>query len=285
MSNGHRWMKFWPQDWQGDDALRQCSLPARALWLELLCIAHKAVPRGSVLIGGRPPTAKRIAIVADCTEREVVKYLDELETEGVLNRDPDGTIYSSKMRSDEEASEAGREHISKRWNGAKPTDPPIRGAIRVATRKPNGSAISHPTSPPITTEADTDSEAEAEKKRKKISPLPSNLTVGSRAREETPPADALRTLLDEAGEPPHHHMRPLKPATDSVGSGPVAAQVSRVAKALATSVPYGTVRSPDEQIAKLGPQSEVVDTGGYRWQPCDPVRTVEEQLAILRGVA
>jgi len=170
--------------------------------------------------------------------------------------------------------------------------PPETAMKRVSSAFPNPSQTRCETPPETVAKSvlpspstKTFSGGEKEESFKKSSSLPSNLTVGSRAREETPPADALRTLLDEAGESPHHHMRPLKPATDSVGSGPVAAQVSRVAKALSVSVPYGVVRSAESQIAQLGPQSEVVNTSGYRWQPCDPVRTVEEQLAILRGAA
>jgi 5-methylcytosine-specific restriction endonuclease McrA len=386
MSNGHRWSKFWWQDHRNETALRVCSLAARGLWVEMLCVAHKADPVGYVTVNGLAPSVRNLANIVGAQEREVKKLLAELEDAGVFSRTDDGVIYSRRMVREASAeAEAGEAWRAYGKNGGNPqiirgtvdkaerqrpyrrSDSPLKTerifqrdggcchwcqvalvrdnprhpqyfhvdhiiAVRdgggveednlVAacqrcnmnrarhgatnggtdpTSKPNGSdtSDSNPAENPTvslgrfrqqarqqpTLEADTDSEAEAEKKRKKISPLPSNLTVGSRAREETPPADALRTLLDEAGEPPHHHMRPLKPATDSVGSGPVAAQVSRVAKALSVSVPYGVVRSAETQIAQLGQQSEVVDTSGYRWQPCDPVRTVEEQLAILRGVA
>ena len=44
MSNGQRWSKFWWGDWQNDKALRLCSIGARGLWMEMLCIAHEGEP-------------------------------------------------------------------------------------------------------------------------------------------------------------------------------------------------------------------------------------------------
>jgi len=167
--------------------------------------------------------------------------------------------------------------------------PPEMSVKRVSSAFPNPSQTRCETPPETVAKSVLPSPStktfSGEEKEKKSSSLPSNLTVGSRAREETPPADALRTLLDEVGADetplPHNAMRPLKPVTDSVGSGPVAAQVSRVAKALTTHVPYGVVRGADEQVRQLEAQP-AVDTSIYKWQPCDPVRTVEEQLTWLR---
>jgi hypothetical protein len=59
------------------------------------------------------------------------------------------------------------------------------------------------------------------------------------------------------------------------------------------SIPYGEVRSRSDQIdavAASDAQPEVALEGevippGYRCQPHDPVRTVEEQLAFLRSAA
>ena len=40
------WLKFYPRDWRGDQALRLVSLHARGLWIELLCVMHEATPYG-----------------------------------------------------------------------------------------------------------------------------------------------------------------------------------------------------------------------------------------------
>ena len=51
------WLKFYPQDWIGDPKLRACSLAARGLWLEMMALAHEAVPYGHVLVNDTPPDA------------------------------------------------------------------------------------------------------------------------------------------------------------------------------------------------------------------------------------
>lgn len=78
-------------------------------------------------------------------------------------------------------------------------------------------------------------------------------------------------------------------APDAVGSEAVAAQVRRVARAHAMSVHYPASHTKSEQLEALEtaqPQDvlegEVIPPS-YPCRPCDPVRTVEEQLAILRA--
>jgi len=48
------WLKFFPSDWRADPALRMCSLAARGLWIEMLCLMHEARPHGSLLVNGKP---------------------------------------------------------------------------------------------------------------------------------------------------------------------------------------------------------------------------------------
>ena len=143
--NGHQWSKFWWRDHQGDAALRACSLAARGYWVELLCIAHESERVGYVLINGRTPTSRQLAAIVGCSEREGVKLEAELEDAAVFSRTPDGTIFCRRMVRDAAASQAGREHIAKRWNGAQPPNDPNRGA----NREPDREASRAPTSPPI----------------------------------------------------------------------------------------------------------------------------------------
>jgi hypothetical protein len=141
--NGHRWSKFWWQDWRNDPALRMCGLAARGLWIELLGIMHEA--DGYLLVNGRQPLMRQIAAMVGAGEKEVTALLHELGQAGVFSRGDDGTIYSRRMVKDAAASEAGREHIAKRWNGHDPNSPPNRGL----NREPTSQAYRHPTSPPI----------------------------------------------------------------------------------------------------------------------------------------
>jgi hypothetical protein len=133
--NGHRWSKFWWADWQSDAALRMCSLGARGLWMELLCLAHEADPVGQVLVNGRQPTPRQLAAIVGASEREVTRYLTELEEAGVFSRAENGAIFSRRMVKDAAQSEVGREAVSKRWskkpnhtNGEDPNSLPNRSA-------------------------------------------------------------------------------------------------------------------------------------------------------------
>jgi hypothetical protein len=154
--NGHRWSKFWWQDWQSDPALRMCGLAAQGLWMRLLCVMHEAEPVGHLLVNGRQPTVKQVAALAAAPEKDVALLMRELEEAGVYSRTDDGVIYCRRMVRDAAVSDAGREHINKRWNSHNPNSQPNTPPNRVAKRKPNGEARS----PPNTLEAEAESEAE-----------------------------------------------------------------------------------------------------------------------------
>ena len=96
------WMKFYPADWRADPALRMCSLAARGLWMEMLSIMHEADPRGSLLINGKPIGTKQLASLCGATLRETTAFLNELDAAGVFSRAEDGTIFSRRMKRDDE---------------------------------------------------------------------------------------------------------------------------------------------------------------------------------------
>jgi HNH endonuclease len=126
---GNPWMKFYPSDWRADPALRSCTIAARGLWVEMLCIMHEATPYGSLLINGARVDKKRLAALAGIMERECTVLLLELEGFGVFSRDDDGTIYSRRMRRDYEKA------LEDKRNGGKGGAPNVRrGAVPKADR-------------------------------------------------------------------------------------------------------------------------------------------------------
>ncbi len=114
------WLKFYPTDWRADPALRMCSIGARGLWMEMLCVMHEAVPRGSLRVNGNPVNERQLAALAGTTIEEVNGFLTELEDAGVFSRGEGGTIYSRRMVRDEER--AGQDKA----NGRKGGHPEIR---------------------------------------------------------------------------------------------------------------------------------------------------------------
>jgi len=99
------WMKFYPSDWRADPALRVCSLAARGLWMEMLCVMHEATPRGTLRINGAPMNPTQITALVGGNAKDVQRLLTELETAGVFSRDDNLVIYSRRMIRDTEKAE------------------------------------------------------------------------------------------------------------------------------------------------------------------------------------
>ena len=107
-------MKFYPRDWQADPELRMCSMEARGLWLECLCVMHSAKRRGYM------ETPQGLALTDDQTARligifkgDLIRCKDELILHGVPSfEDETGIMYCRRMVKEtakaEKCSAAGR---------------------------------------------------------------------------------------------------------------------------------------------------------------------------------
>lgn len=97
--------QFYPADWRKDPALSSCSLAARGLWIELVCIAHEAEKYGHLSINGKPMSVAQISRMVGESPSTVAKLLSELESAGVFSRTEEGSIYSRRMVQDEHIRE------------------------------------------------------------------------------------------------------------------------------------------------------------------------------------
>lgn len=109
-------IKFFPSDWRSDPALRVCSLAARGLWIEMLALMHEASPRGSLFIGGKPPSPAQLASLVGASLEEVQMMLAELEGAGVFSRKKNAVIYSRRIERDEIKARKNRENGKKGGN-------------------------------------------------------------------------------------------------------------------------------------------------------------------------
>lgn len=109
------WLKFYPRDWRGDQALRAVSVAARGLWIEMLCVMHEAQPYGHLILGGRAVSNDILARVSGLGADECGALVAELESAGVFSRTRKGVIYSRRMIKDHSRSEKGRKSINRRW--------------------------------------------------------------------------------------------------------------------------------------------------------------------------
>ena len=112
--------KWYWSDWMSDPGVRASSFAARGLWIDMLCLAAMADPTGYVVLNGRPLTAPEIARMTGGHASEVEILLDELERNGVFNRDRHGRIYSRRMLRETKSSEISRK------NGKKGGNPNLR---------------------------------------------------------------------------------------------------------------------------------------------------------------
>ena len=117
-----RWAQFFWTDWRSDSALNLCSLPARGVWIELLCLAAQGDPYGTVTIKGKVPTADELFnLIAPrgTRRRDFEHWMGELEANGVAQRDPRGALYSPRMSHDGAVSLARIGAANVRWKANK----------------------------------------------------------------------------------------------------------------------------------------------------------------------
>jgi hypothetical protein len=93
--------QFYPADWRKDNELQACSIGARGLWHELVCIMHEAVPYGHLTVNGLSQSETQAARLCRCEQAEYRKLLAELVAAGVPSFTADGTMYSRRMVRDE----------------------------------------------------------------------------------------------------------------------------------------------------------------------------------------
>ena len=94
------WIKFYPGDWLSDEALRSCSVEARGLWVDMLCLMAKSESHGHLLIGGKPARAEQIARIVGLLPQKTMELMDELNASGVFSFDKE-TIISRRMVKEE----------------------------------------------------------------------------------------------------------------------------------------------------------------------------------------
>jgi len=98
--------QFYPGDWLQDAALRACSVEARGVWVDLLCLMHQGSDYGYLKVNHKPILPANLARMLGATLPDVERWIAELEMFGVFSRDEDGCIMSRRMIRDEEVRQA-----------------------------------------------------------------------------------------------------------------------------------------------------------------------------------
>lgn len=112
--------QFYPADWRKDLELQSCSIAARGLWHEMMCVMHEAEPYGYLFLNGKPMTDLQAATACRVTPGQYRSLIGELKAAGVPGEKPEGGIFSRRMVKDEtlrnaraEGGKSGAEHGEK----------------------------------------------------------------------------------------------------------------------------------------------------------------------------
>jgi len=101
------YIKFYIRDWQSDPELRMCSLSARGLWIEMLCIMQNAKRRGYLESPlGEPINDDMLSRLIGTDKGDLYTYRDELVKLGVTSIEAEtGIMYCRRMVKDASKSE------------------------------------------------------------------------------------------------------------------------------------------------------------------------------------
>ena len=98
--------QFYPADWRTDASLQVCSLEARGLWVEILCLLHdlgqkEGARYGHLEMNGVALDWEKLSRLVGIDEELLTELMQELEGAGVFSRDEGGVIYSRRFARDE----------------------------------------------------------------------------------------------------------------------------------------------------------------------------------------
>ena len=199
--------QFYPSDWLTDLGLRMCSLEARGLWMEMLCLMHQGERYGYL----SEKIEKKLQKLCGLSPQKFKKTLKELEENDVFSRDENG-IFSRRMVRDEAVRDAranggnagashghkGAEHGAK---GGRPrkseeeTRGDGRGVLETPLKPPPSSSSSMVDNNKPSTQ-ETPRARQAEPPRNEPGPNPRFAAVIAAAGIATFPSD-LGDMLDE----------------------------------------------------------------------------------------
>ncbi len=198
-------IQFYPGDWLRDPGVRACSLQARGLWIEMLCLMHDGSPYGHLTINGRSIDTRTLSRLVGAEMKRTSASLKELETNGVFSRTKDGIIYSRRMVKDAYLrairAKAGSE-------GGKATTIKVQNLLK---QMPEQKAKQTP--PPSSSSSDV----------KGLQPKPLSRKTGVKHQTPAREAGGLRLgLAPDSERQPEQHIHVPEPGNDDLTQDPIA---------------------------------------------------------------
>ena len=163
--------QFYPGDWMRSTDLRCCSVGARGLWIDMICLMHEGKPYGHLKVGDKVIHAQNLASITGATIQEVEGWLDELMETGVCSINDEGCIFSRRMIRDEELRQI------RAAGGSKGGNPALIG------KKDDAGRLTLEVKQDATPSSSSASSSSSAKKKKPLSSLPENFDVSDAVRQ------------------------------------------------------------------------------------------------------
>ena len=100
-------IQFYPGDWLRSTDLRSCSVGARGLWIDMICLMHEGNPYGYLKVGNKVILPPNLAQIVGASLAEVEGWLKELSLAAVYSESQrNHVIFSRRMVRDEKIRES-----------------------------------------------------------------------------------------------------------------------------------------------------------------------------------
>ncbi len=189
--------QFYPGDWLRSTDLRSCSVGARGLWIDMICLMHEGSPYGHLKVGSKDIGKDILARITGCSITDCEKWLAELLDAGVCSK-LDGTIVCRRMLRDERVRNA------RAAGGPKSLDNPKVPRARISSGPSLGVSPASAFASASALNSKTTTRARASKKSNGVASfeLPADIDAGlwaefveMRQKLRKPPTDRAKWLI------------------------------------------------------------------------------------------
>jgi hypothetical protein len=93
--------EFFPSDWMTDTGIRMCSLEARGLWIDLICLMQLSDKKGYLIIGNQILNEENLRKIFGISKKKIQLLMTELLKYNLIKVDTDGAYFCKRIVQDE----------------------------------------------------------------------------------------------------------------------------------------------------------------------------------------
>jgi hypothetical protein len=89
--------EFFPSDWMTDTGIRMCSLEARGLWIDLICLMQLSDKKGFLIIGNQKINEEKLRKMFGISKKKIQVLMTELLDYNLIKVSEDGTYFCKRI--------------------------------------------------------------------------------------------------------------------------------------------------------------------------------------------